>query len=65
MNISEYQSLMNTESAAAYLGLKESRLRYEVFLKRIPFVKLGRSVRFSKEQLDKWISENSKGISHG
>lgn len=61
------ENLKNIESkllthmeAAAYLGLKPSRIRYETFLKRIPTIKLGRSVRYSKEQLDQWIKQNTR-----
>lgn len=52
--------LLNITEAAEYLGLSVQRLRYEVFVKRIPHVKLGRTVRFSIDQLEAWIQENSK-----
>lgn len=53
--------LLSVKQAAAYLGLSESRLRYEVFIKRIPHVKVGRTVRFTTEQLDSWVLANSQG----
>ena len=52
--------LLNIHEAAEFTGLKVQRLRYEVFLKRIPHIKLGRSVRFTKEQLDEWIKKLTK-----
>lgn len=51
--------LMNTEDAAHYLSMSPGRIRYETFIKRIPFIKIGRSVRFSKKDLDAWISSQS------
>lgn len=48
---------------AALLNLKISRLRYMVFTKQIPFIKIGASVRFSKAQITDWI--NSKSIEVG
>ena len=54
------QPLMEIGEAAEYLRLKISRLRYEVFIKRIPHIKIGRSIRFSKPQLDSWLKEHTK-----
>ena len=54
------QTLMEIGEAAEYLRLKVSRLRYEVFIKRIPHIKIGRSIRFSKTQLDSWLKEHTK-----
>ena len=56
--------LMKAEEAAAYLGFAVSRIRYETFLKRIPYIKIGRSVRYSKEQLDKWIMNNAQEVTN-
>lgn len=53
------KQLLTCKEAAAYLNLNESRIRYEVFLKRIPHIKIGRTVRFATEQLDNWISKYS------
>ncbi len=55
-----YKTLMTINEAAEYLHLQVSRLRYEVFIKRIPHIKIGRSIRFSQTQLDSWIEANSK-----
>ncbi len=60
MEIETKSKLLKIGEAAHYLGLAVQRLRYEVFLKRIPHIKLGRSVRFTIEQLDAWIEANSK-----
>lgn len=53
--------LLNIEEAARYLGMPVSRIRYETFIKRIPFIKIGRSVRYIKEQLDAWIESHMEG----
>lgn len=48
-------SLMTTVEAAEFLNLKVSRIRNMVFLKSIPFIKFGASVRFDKSQLESWV----------
>ena len=60
MEIETMSKLLNISETAQHLGLSVQRLRYEVFLKRIPHIKLGRTVRFSVEQLNEWIKSNSK-----
>ena len=50
--------LLTCAEAADYVGLKETRLRYEVFLKRIPHIKVGRSIRFTRAQLEVWVEGN-------
>jgi len=52
---------LNAQQAPDYLNLPISRIRYEVFRKRIPFIKIGATVRFSKPDLDQWIESQKKG----
>lgn len=52
--------LLNVSEAARYLGIKESRLRRAVARKEIPFIKIGRLVRFGQFELDQWISDSIK-----
>jgi excisionase family DNA binding protein len=52
--------LLNCAEVAKYTGFTESRIRYETFLKRIPHIKIGRSVRFSKPAIDAWLESHSK-----
>jgi len=59
-NNSQNDRLITVQEAAVLLGLAVQRIRYEVFLGRIPHIKLGRSVRFTKDQLETWIKSNSK-----
>jgi excisionase family DNA binding protein len=56
--------MLSCKEAADFLNLTEGRLRYEVFLKRIPYFKLGRTVRFSISDLIGWL-ESKKVVSNG
>jgi excisionase family DNA binding protein len=44
--------LMTIQEAAAYLAVPVPTLYTRVWQRRIPFVRLGRSIRFDKEDLD-------------
>lgn len=55
MENTQTNALMNSSEAASYLRVSLSRIRYEVHLGRIPHIKIGRSVRFEREELLKWI----------
>jgi excisionase family DNA binding protein len=54
------EKLLNTDDTAKMLGVKTSWVRMAVFRKKIPYVKLGRLVRFKREDLEKFIKDNSK-----
>ena len=56
------KGLMTCADVSKYLGLKPSRIRYETFLKRIPHIKIGRSVRYTKIQLDAWIKGLTRNV---
>lgn len=58
-------NLLTIKQAAEILNLKESRLRYEVFLHRIPFIKIGRSIRFEVEALNNWIQNKRVEVKNG
>lgn len=49
--------LMRIEEAAEYLGFAKQTLRNWVSDGRIPYVKIGRSVRFRRSELDEWVEE--------
>jgi len=55
-NVQEYnaagEGLLTREEAAHHLKMSTRKLRYEVKARRIPFVQLGRLVRFFREDLD-------------
>lgn len=49
-------NLITFQQACEFLNLKESRIRYLVFKRQIPFVKIGASILFDKPDLAKWIA---------
>ena len=55
----DHKSLGNwdTADAARYLNCSEGTLRQWVSKRRIPFVRVGRLVRFRREDLDRWMDD--------
>jgi excisionase family DNA binding protein len=51
--------LIAIQEAAKYTGLACSTLYAMVSQRRIPYVKVGRLVKFDMEQLNKWIKQNT------
>ena len=51
--------LLTIIDVADYTGLSIHTLYTMVSQRRIPFVKLGRCLRFDLDRLDKWIKQNS------
>ncbi len=56
----------DTREAAAYLGMSQSWLRQRRMTGHLggqrpapPFVRLGRSVRYNKSDLDQWLDEQT------
>ena len=55
-------TLMTPEQTAAYLNISERQLQLDRTTKRnIPFVKIGRLVRYRKADLDAYISAQTVG----
>lgn len=50
--------LVDIAGAAEYLGLTEDQVRGLKYRRLIPFVKVGRSLRFDLVDLDRWIEAN-------
>jgi excisionase family DNA binding protein len=50
--------LMTVQDAAKFLAVSTSTLYGWVYLRRIPFVKVGRSLRFEPAELQKFIQSN-------
>jgi excisionase family DNA binding protein len=50
--------LITVQDAAKYLAVSTSTLYGWVWQKRIPFVKVGRSLRFELAELQKFIQSN-------
>jgi excisionase family DNA binding protein len=51
--------LVSIKEAAVYTGLSPHTMYTMVSQRRIPFVKLGRLVKFDLELLDKWIRQQT------
>lgn len=54
--------LLNITEASEYLGISEKSLYKLNWQKRVPVVKIGRSLRFDIQDLEAWIEENKVGI---
>lgn len=52
------EALLDKPETAAYLSIKLSHLDYLVTKRRIPFVRVGRYIRFKRTDLDAWLEEN-------
>ena len=51
--------LMDFKDTCEFLKFKPSRLYSEVFKKRIPYIKIGASLRFKLSELEEWLDQNS------
>ena len=52
--------VMNYRGLSAYLKFAQGTLRHWVMQGKIPHIKIGRSVRFDKKQIDAWLEENKE-----
>ena len=50
---------LNIEDCAEFLGLSKGTLYVWVCRRKIPYLKVGRLVKFDLEAIEKWIKENS------
>ena len=50
-------SLLNAEDVAAMLGVSRDWIYGEVRAGRLPHVRLGRTVRFRAETIDRWLGD--------
>jgi len=51
--------LLSVKETAAYLNISPHTLYTMVSQRRIPYVKVGRLVKFDMDLLDKWIKQNT------
>ena len=58
-NIDNPRRLIDIKSAAAYTGLSVHTVYTMVSQRRIPYVKVGRLVKFDLVLLDAWIKQNT------
>lgn len=50
--------LLTTQELASWINIKPSTIRKWVCRKKIPFLKLGGSVRFRKMDIEQWLNMN-------
>ena len=50
--------MMSYKGLSAYLKLSQGTLRHKVMRNKIPFFKIGYTVRFSKKKIDSWLEEH-------
>jgi excisionase family DNA binding protein len=48
----------SNDEAAAYIGCTPQTLRVWVSRRKVPFVRIGRLVRFRRHDLDVWMDQN-------
>ena len=54
--------LLNVREAAQYLGLEVDTVYKKARLRELPFVKVGRALRFDVKALERFIEQNAKPI---
>lgn len=57
----EASVLLTVEETAAYLRLAPWTIRHWVCQKKIPYVRLGRSVRFRLKDMERLVTQNLHG----
>ena len=53
----------NAKEISVYLGVSEDAVRKWAIRGRMPFVKIGRSLRFDKTKIDSWIKTKEPAYS--
>ena len=51
------QKLLTKTEIAELLNVSVSTIEHYVFFKKIPFIKIGKLVRFSEDEISKWVQE--------
>lgn len=51
--------IVTRPDVAAYLATSERNIRHLVETRRIPFVRVGRLIRFDLDQVDAWLDEHT------
>ena len=54
------QKLIDIKTASELLGIKLSRMRVAVFKGEVPYIKIGRLIRFNPIELETWIEAKSQ-----
>ena len=56
----EKDEVMNYQGLSTYLKIPQGSLRHKVMRGVIPYFKIGRCVRFSKNQIDLWLEDSQR-----
>lgn len=51
------KSILTFEETCKFLQIKKSRLRTAIFRREIPFLKIGRLIRFDLDDLKVWLTK--------
>lgn len=54
--------LLDTNDAADYLGYTPAQLRNLVQRRQVPFMKVGKALRFDIRRLDRWIEQAHQDV---
>jgi excisionase family DNA binding protein len=55
----EPKEYLTVKEICNYLNVKETHLRSMVYYKKIPFKKIGNTLRFDLDEIKKWLKQNS------
>lgn len=58
--ISKEKQLLNTEEASEFLGIRKNTLYEWIIQKKIPYIKVGRLVKFRREDLENWLKRRTQ-----
>jgi len=53
---------LGIKELAQYLGIKEGTVYVWVCHRKIPYLKVGRLVKFDLHKIEKWVEENSVAV---
>ena len=54
--LSVFENLLTTRDLSQWLNVSEAFVRDQVFYRRIPYVKVGRLVRFDPKRIQEWLT---------
>lgn len=58
--IKKEKQLLNTNEASEFLGISKNTLYEWVIQKKIPYIKVGRLLKFRKEDLEEWLKRRTQ-----
>jgi len=58
---SETQKLWTIEDVAEFCQVKVSVVKYWIYTKSIPYIKIGKQILFDKGDLEEWIEKQKRG----